>query len=134
MGFLSLVMFFGAPYLVKIVAISYEGEKLQNTIGLMRIMAFSPLLFSLSSVFTSILNTYKKFISAALAPIFYNIGIIIGIVFLYPKVGITGLGYGVVLGATLHLLVQIPAFINTKFPFKFTYGFKEPVTSFQRRE
>lgn len=123
MGFLSLIMFFGAPYLVKIVAISYEGEKLQNTIDLMKIMAFSPLLFSLSSVFTSILNTYKKFISAALAPIFYNIGIIIGIVFLYPRVGITGLGYGVVLGALLHLLVQIPAFINTKFPFKFTFGF-----------
>jgi len=89
----------------------------------MRIMAFSPLIFSLSSVFTSILNTYKKFISAAIAPIFYNIGIIIGIAFLYPRVGVEGLGYGVVLGAILHLLVQIPAFIGTKFPFKFTFGF-----------
>ena len=123
MGALSLVMYFGASYLVRVVAISYEGEKLQNTIDLMKIMAFSPLVFSLSSVFTSILNTYKKFIAAALAPIFYNIGIIIGVAYLYPIFGVKGLGYGVVLGALLHLLIQIPAFINTGFPFKFTYGF-----------
>lgn len=123
MGTISLIMYFGAPYLVRIVAISYEGEKLQNTIELMRIMAFSPLIFSLSSVFTSILNTYKKFISAALAPIFYNIGIIVGVLFFYPRFGVNGLGYGVILGALLHLVVQIPAFINTKFPLKFTFGF-----------
>jgi putative peptidoglycan lipid II flippase len=38
----------------------------------------------------------------------YNLGIIAGVVFLYPLMGIAGLSWGVVLGAILHFLVQVP--------------------------
>ncbi|MEX0598219.1 MAG: murein biosynthesis integral membrane protein MurJ [Candidatus Paceibacterota bacterium] len=126
MGVISVIMVVFAPYLVKLVAISYEGQKLSDAVTLTRIMAISPFIFSISSVLSSVLNAYKKFIIVALAPIVYNIGIIIGIIGLYPIWGVPGLGYGVVLGAILHLLIQIPSIyrlnislkVDTKLYFK----------------
>lgn len=123
MGSFGLIMFAGAPWLTRIVALSYEGQKFADTVMLTRIMAFSPLIFSFSSVLSSILHTYKKFIFVALAPIFYNIGIIIGILVLYPWFGVAGLGYGVLLGALFHLLIQIPAILQVDFRFAFSFGF-----------
>ncbi len=122
MGCIGLLMSFGAPWLTRIVALSYEGQKFTDTVTLTRIMAFSPLIFSLSSVLSSILHTYKKFIFVALAPILYNVGIIIGILVLYPYFGVPGLGYGVLLGALFHLLIQIPSVMKVDFQFSFSFG------------
>lgn len=118
MGIISVIMVAFAPYLVKLVAISYEGQKLTDTVTLTRIMAISPFIFSISSVLSSVLNAYKKFIIVALAPIVYNIGIIIGIIWFYPIWGVPGLGYGVVLGAILHLLIQIPSVLKLNISLK----------------
>ena len=118
MGIISVLMIIFAPYLVKLVSISYEGQKFTDTVTLTRIMAFSPFIFSISSVLSSVLNAYKKFIMVALAPIAYNIGIILGITWFYPLWGIAGLGYGVVLGATLHLLIQIPSVLKLNISLK----------------
>jgi putative peptidoglycan lipid II flippase len=118
MGIISVIMIAFAPYLVKLVAISYEGQKLADAVTLTRIMAISPFIFSISSVLSSVLNAYKKFIIVALAPIVYNIGIIIGIIWLYPIWGVPGLGYGVVLGAILHLLIQIPSVLKLNISLK----------------
>jgi hypothetical protein len=63
----------------------------------------SPIIFTISNVFTSILNTQKKFIVVGMAPILYNLGIISGIIFLYPKLGVYGVGLGVIIGAVMHL-------------------------------
>jgi putative peptidoglycan lipid II flippase len=126
MGIISVLIILFAPYLVKLVAISYEGQKFTDTVTLTRIMALSPFIFSISSVFSSVLNAYKKFIIVALAPIVYNIGIIIGIIWLYPLWGINGLGYGVVIGAILHLLIQIPSLykLNIKLKIDNKFNFK----------
>lgn len=118
MGGISILMLIFAPYLVKLVAISYEGEKFQDTVILTRIMALSPFIFSISSVLSSVLNAYKKFVIVAFAPIIYNVGIIIGIIWFYPLWGISGLGYGVVLGAILHLLIQIPSVLKLNISLK----------------
>jgi len=48
------------------------------------------------------------------------VGIIIGIVFFYPSFGFMGLGLGVVLGAVLHLAIQIPFIVKNKFLPKIT--------------
>jgi putative peptidoglycan lipid II flippase len=118
MGLVSIAMLVFAPYLVKLVAISYDGQKFTDTVTLTRIMALSPFIFSISSVLSSVLNAYKKFIIVALAPIVYNLGIIIGIIWFYPIWGIAGLGYGVVLGAILHLLIQIPSVLKLNISLK----------------
>jgi putative peptidoglycan lipid II flippase len=66
----------------------------------------------LSNFFGSITQVYKRFLIYSISPLFYNLGIILGIIFLYPVFGLPGLVYGVVLGAFLHLLIQIPFVIK----------------------
>jgi len=61
------------------------------------------------------LQTYKRFIITSLAPIVYNVGIIFGAIFFVPWLGIYGLAWGVVLGALMHLLVQLPSSFSLGF-------------------
>lgn len=105
----SLCYVMGASYIVPLLTPGFTGEKLEITIMLSRIMALQPILFAISFVFSGILNSYKRFVAYALAPIFYNIGIILGVIVFYPLLGVPGLAWGVVLGAALHLLVQLPS-------------------------
>jgi putative peptidoglycan lipid II flippase len=78
-----------------------------------RILLLSPIFLGLSNFFSSITQMHKRFLIYALSPIVYNVGIIFGILFLYPMWGIQGLIWGVILGAFLHMFIQIP-FIITK--------------------
>src|SRR6185436_20887378 len=81
-------------------------EKFELTVKLTRLMLISPILFTISSVFSSYLTSLKEFFVISLAPVLYNVGIIIGIFFFYPRWGLMGLGYGVLLGAVIYLLLQ----------------------------
>ena len=108
MGVLSFGLFLLAPQFVKLVSPGFSGQKYQLTVNLTRILILSPWLFSISSVFSSILNSFKSFTLVAIAPLLYNLGIIFGILFLAPIWGIYGAVVGVILGAFLHILIQIP--------------------------
>ncbi len=98
-----------APTLVPLITPGFMGEKLTMTIQLSRIMALQPLFLAISFVFSGMLNSFKRFVVYALAPILYNVGIIIGVLYFVPLWGVAGLGWGVVLGAILHMLVQLPS-------------------------
>jgi len=106
---LSLVYALLADVLVPLITPGFSGDKLTQTIMLSRIMALQPVILSVSFVFSGVLNSFKRFVAYALAPILYNVGIIIGAVYLVPRFGVAGLGWGVVLGAVLHMLVQLPS-------------------------
>lgn len=73
-----------------------------------RILLIQPIILATSGFVGSLVQAYKRFTVYAFAPIMYNLGIILGILCFYPYFGIQGLAYGVVLGALLHLLVQLP--------------------------
>lgn len=109
MAALSVIVAIFARPLVSLIVPGFGPEKQALTAQLTRIMMFSPLLFSLSSVFSSVLNSFKKFAAVAAAPLFYNLSVIFGVVVFYPKFGMSGLAFGVVLGAALHFLSQWPA-------------------------
>ncbi len=79
------------------------------TVQLMRVMLATVVIFSVSGLSMAILNAHQRFLVASLAPGMYNIGIIIGALFFVPRFGVFGLAYGTLLGALLHLAVQIPA-------------------------
>ena len=112
------------PFIVKFIIPGFSEQNSALTIQLTRIMFLSPVLFGLSSIFSGVLHYFNKFFAYALAPILYNLGIIFGILFLVPVFGIFGLIYGVVLGALFHLLVQIPAVLNTGFRYRPIFNFK----------
>ncbi len=102
-----LLMFLAKP-LTSVLVPGFSEDKLAATTLLTRIFLASPVIFTISNIFSSILNSQKKFFIANLAPILYNVGIIFGLLALYPKFGLAGLGMGVILGALLHLFIQIP--------------------------
>lgn len=108
---------FAAP-IVEFLVPGFKGEKLQNTISLMRLFLISPIIFTFSNFFSSVLTSYKKFLILSIAPILYNLGILFGLFFLYPSFGIMGLGYGVIIGALMHLLIQAPAAVMYGFRWK----------------
>ena len=112
------------PVIVKFIIPGFSPENKLFTIALTRIMFLSPILFGLSSIFSSILHYFNRFLVYSLAPILYNLGIIFGIVFLVPIFGIFGLAYGVIFGAFLHLIIQIPAAIASGYRYKPIFNFK----------
>lgn len=120
-GVLAAIYAALASYLVPLITPGFEGEKLQLTIELSRIMALQPILLTVSFVFSGVLNSFKRFVAYALAPILYNVGIIIGVVLFVPYIGVAGLGWGVVLGAVLHMLVQLPSAVKVGFRWKKTF-------------
>ncbi|MBP6879709.1 MAG: murein biosynthesis integral membrane protein MurJ [Candidatus Pacebacteria bacterium] len=120
LSIISAILFFLMPFLVDSIAPGFSEIAKHNLIEVSRIMLLSPILLGLSNAFGAVTHLYKKFFVYALAPIFYNLGIILGIIFLYERIGIMGLGFGVILGAVMHLAVQIPILGRHKFLPKFT--------------
>lgn len=108
MGVLVVLLFIFAHPLTHLLVPGFNPEKLAATVSLTRILLISPLLFTVSNIFTGILSTYKRFFIVNIAPIFYNIGIIFGLLVLYPRYGLSGLGVGVLMGALMHSMVQFP--------------------------
>lgn len=106
MVLVSVIAFFILPHLAFFIAPGFSPEMQDRVMELSRIMLLSPILMGLSNLFGTITQIFRKFFIYSLSPILYNLGIIIGIVFLYPIFGIYGLALGVALGALMHFLVQ----------------------------
>lgn len=79
------------------------------TVDLLRIQLVSAVLFGLGGLMVGVLNAHQVFFIPALTPSMYQLGMIFGVLFLAPEMGIYGLAWGVVIGAALYLLIQIPA-------------------------
>lgn len=110
---ISAVTYFLMPYLVTVLLPGFAHDKsLSELILVSRILLLSPIFLGLSNFLSSITQMHKRFLVYALSPILYNFGIIFGIVFLYPSLGLYGLIWGVVIGAFLHMAIQIPFIIN----------------------
>ena len=88
------------------------------TIELMRIMLLTVIIFGVSGLFMGILNAHQHFLAPALAPSMYNLGLIFGALVLARGGNIHGLAWGAVLGAGLHLAVQIPALLRIQFRYR----------------
>jgi len=123
---ISLILFIFTPVLMRFIAPGFSPEDKAKAVSLTRIMFLSPIFFGLSSVFSGILQYFNRFLVYSIAPIFYNLGIIFGMVVLTPRFGVLGLGYGVVIGAFLHCIIQIPSAINSGFSYKPLFDFKFP--------
>ncbi|MCX6782096.1 MAG: murein biosynthesis integral membrane protein MurJ [Candidatus Magasanikbacteria bacterium] len=104
---LSIVGMVFAPWLIPVVAPGFSEASRELTVSLTRIMFISPLFFGLSMTLGGVLQSLGRFVFYSIAPIFYNLGIIVGAVFLVKLFGPIGLAWGVVLGAALHCSLQM---------------------------
>ncbi|MBM4420553.1 MAG: murein biosynthesis integral membrane protein MurJ [Chloroflexi bacterium] len=121
---LSVVMWILAPLLMPLLVPQFDAQQLALTTDLTRIMLLSPIFMGLSALFTGILNSYRQFLSGATAPLVYNLVIIVFAFFAAPFAGITALAYGVVVGAAMMWLVQVPelTFRRTKYALALNLG------------
>ncbi|PIR59700.1 MAG: murein biosynthesis integral membrane protein MurJ, partial [Candidatus Pacebacteria bacterium CG10_big_fil_rev_8_21_14_0_10_45_6] len=114
----SVILYAVTPSMMRALVPGFDAQKLDLTISLTRIMLLSPIFLAISSVISSVLHSLKNFMVFAISPILYNLGIIAGVVFFVPRFGVTGLAWGVVLGALLHVGIQIPALIHQGFSYR----------------
>ncbi|KKW28956.1 MAG: putative peptidoglycan lipid II flippase MurJ [Candidatus Uhrbacteria bacterium GW2011_GWD2_52_7] len=101
----AIAILFANP-LAQLIAPGFSPEKQQAVASMSRILFLGEFLFAISMVFGSVLQGARRFLLYSFAPIVNNVGIIIGAVFFVPHMGLMGLGWGSVLGAALHALVQ----------------------------
>ncbi|EKD46147.1 MAG: integral membrane protein MviN, partial [uncultured bacterium] len=118
---IGVPLFLFAKHIMSLVAPGLSSEARELAGSLTQIMLLSPIFFGISNIAGSVLQSYKKFFLYSLAPILYNLGIIFGILFLVPRFGVYGLAWGVVLGAFIHMLVQLPSM------FKFGWRYQPQV-------
>jgi putative peptidoglycan lipid II flippase len=111
---LSLLAFvFAGPLMRHVIAPDLSVHVMPDAISTMRILLLSPILIGLGIAAKGMLEAQDLFTLPALAPVAYNIAIIIGIIVLAPSMGIRGVAIGAIVGATLHVLVQIPGLIKS---------------------
>jgi putative peptidoglycan lipid II flippase len=113
-----LISIFAEPIARMGIAPGFSEDQLLLLEELMRLNLIGTVIFSVSGLVAASLQANQHFILPALAPTMYNVGQIFGAVYFVPRYGIRGLVYGVILGALLHLLIQLPGLI--KFGFRWT--------------
>ncbi len=124
---ISLVAFIGAPFLVaNVAAPGFTPAAQAQTAELMRILLFSTLIFSVSGIVMGILQSHNHFLLPALAPIMFDAGILFGVIVLLPLFGVNGIALGAVLGAGLHLGIQVPGLIRVRARWRPSLGWNDP--------
>jgi putative peptidoglycan lipid II flippase len=129
LSLLALVAAIFAPQIVRYVlapGFAHQPELFGTTVELLRIQLISAVIFGVSGLVMGILNAHQVFLVPALAPSMYSIGIIVGALILAPFMGVRGLAWGVVLGASLHLLIQIPSLLRLRGEYFRTLGWSNP--------
>ncbi|GAC1499872.1 MAG: murein biosynthesis integral membrane protein MurJ [Candidatus Saccharimonadales bacterium] len=123
MNLLAIVMFvvglimliFARPLIQHVVAPGLSPVQLDTAANIMRFLAFNPLLFSISGVLTSVQQSMGRFFFFAIAPLFYNMSIILSIYVFKHNIGLVGLGVGALIGAVVQLIVVMVGLTKTGF-------------------
>lgn len=110
-----IILVFAKPLIQHIVAPGLSPPQLETATTIMRFLALNPLLFTLSGVLTSVQQTLGRFFFYAIAPLFYNLSIIMSIFIFKNNIGLVGLGIGALIGAVLQLLIVIIGLWRTSF-------------------
>jgi len=102
-----------APWLVReVVARAFDEPQVRRTAALMRLLLISTTIFGVSGLMMGVLQSNQRFLAPAIAPSLYQLGLILGTVLFAPRVGIEGVAWGAVLGALMHLGVQVPGVLH----------------------
>lgn len=117
----TIVITFAHP-LYRIITPGFSSVDQEHIVLLARILFAAQGFFVISYVLTAVLESSKRFFVPALAPLFYNLGIIISTILFYEKLGLMAPVLGVVVGAASHFLIQLP--LAMKLGFRFSKSLK----------
>ena len=113
------IYIFASPLVSSLIVPGFIQARQLQVVQLTRIILLGEIILTVGSFFIGILQSYQRFVIPAFASVFYNLGIILGIVFLSKSLGIMGAAWGVVIGALLHALIQLPLVWSMGFRLKF---------------
>jgi putative peptidoglycan lipid II flippase len=102
-----------APLVARVIAPGFSAEQQALTVSLMRIMLAGTVVFGAGGLVMGALNATQHFLWPAVAPVAYNVAILLAAWLLAPTLGVTGLAIGVVAGSVIHLAVQLPQLVRT---------------------
>lgn len=129
---LALIVIFFANHLYGILTPGFIPEHRDQVVVLSKILFAAQGFFVISYVLTAVLESSRRFFMPAVAPLFYNLGIILGTIFFSPKLGLIGPVIGVVIGAFSHAAVQLPLAIKLGFRFSFKIRISQDVKKIGR--
>lgn len=116
-AFFAVLFSISATKIYSVIAPGFSDAGTQQIASIARILFAAQGFFVISYVLTGVLESLRRFLVPALAPIFYNLGIILGTVILTPRYGILAPGIGVLIGAASHFLIQLPLAYKLGFRF-----------------
>jgi putative peptidoglycan lipid II flippase len=119
----TLIIIFALP-LSRLLAPGFDSGQVALMAHLTQFMMLAQIFFLLSTFTTGILQTRKRFLIPALAPIVYNLAIILAIIFLSSTFGIYAPAFGVVVGAAFHFLIQLPLLLKLGFKYFPIFSFR----------
>lgn len=122
---LAIVGWLLAPQLMHVIAPGFDSERLSLALTLTRTLLLAIVALGASNVVGSFLQAERRFTAFALAPVAYNLGIILGLYIFVPRFGAQALGWGVVFGSLLHLAVQLPDAWRSGFRWAWRWGFRQ---------
>ncbi len=120
---LSVICFIFVDPINSVLVPGFTGMQKELTNQLTRLILLSEILLVVGSFFVGVANSFQRFIIPSLAPLFYNLGTILGIAILTPFFGIFGPALGVILGAGMHVLIQLPLIKSLGFRYSFSFDF-----------
>jgi putative peptidoglycan lipid II flippase len=124
--FVGSIIVLLAPLLFRLISLNhFNATDTLTGSNLMRFFIISQMFLVCGSLTTSVLQSFKYFLIPALAPVVYNLGILFGIVFLSPTMGIYGPAIGVILGAIIHFAIQVPLLRKAGFQFSLILDLKD---------
>lgn len=112
---ITVIIYIFADSLTELIVPGFTPAQKLQVVQLTRIILIGQLILTVGSFFVGVSQSFQRFIVPAIAGVMYNLGIIIGIVFLSEQYGITGAAFGVIIGAFLHALVQLPLILSLGF-------------------
>lgn len=112
---IAILIFVFAGPLTNLIVPGFSIDQKIQVAMLTRVILVGQIILTVGSFFIGILQSYQRFIIPALAGVFYNFGIIIGIIFFAGSFGVMGAAIGVIIGALLHTLVQLPLILSLGF-------------------
>jgi putative peptidoglycan lipid II flippase len=130
LGAITALFVLVAPVVMPIFAPGFEGEILDLTIALSRVLFPILIMLGLSGVVVGILNSYDRFGAFAISPLFWNLTIILVVVVLAPAFHgqnrIYAYAIGILIGTLVQLLIPVFDLRNTPFRFRWSFEWRNP--------
>jgi putative peptidoglycan lipid II flippase len=114
----SAVLFVIAPWTTDLIVPGFDAAQREEYVRLLRLMLLSPILFAISSALGELLVARQRFLAYGVAPLLYNLGIVLGALLLAPRMGIEGVALGTLAGAVLHLGIRVVGVVRAGFRYR----------------